>query len=344
MLTAVWSLSMSSAALTAWLVPNLGPAAAQTAVMEASQPFDLRWTNDGVFLVLASARGLWWYQADDLSAEPLYQPFEKMRAFDLDAEGQRVALGDALGQVVIVDRSGVVLATWQVTAPDASQPNAVRALAFAPSGKQIALSTDQRVLAVYSLSDQRLEWMTTDGGLVIALCFSPDSKTLAVGHEQLSLDLRDTLSGKPRRDWKLDVLAIESLSDMDYSPSGERLLIGGKGERILALDVIFGERGYDWLAESGAAARVDWSPDGRYVAIANDGSGGRPESYSLQVWRAELGGPAVSVMVGHSGTVRGLAFSPNGERLASLSDDGTLRLWQVSSGALLGQASYPTSP
>jgi len=344
MLMIGWNLGILSSSVLAQPAPGL--LLAQPPAPDAPPPpfFDLRWTPDGLGLVLAAVDGLWWYQVADLSAAPLHLPFEQLRAFDLDAEGQRLVLGDALGQITLTDLSGAPLATWLVPPPDPGLPNPIRALAFAPNGKQLAVSSQQNVLAVYDLATQAVEWMNTDGPPSQALCFSPDGKTLAIGHEQFSIDLRDTLSGKPRRDWKLDVLAIERLNDMDYSPNGDRLLIGGQGQRILALDVLFGERGYDWLAESGAAARVDWSPDGRYVAIANNGSSAGPGAYSLQVWRAELGGPSVSVMVGHSGPVRGLAFSSDGERLASLSEDGTLRLWEVSSGAVLDQAAAPLPP
>src|SRR5262249_46002515 len=38
---------------------------------------------------------------------------------------------------------------------------------------------------------------------------------------------------------------------------------------------------------------------------------------------------------GHSGTVRGLAFAPDGRTLASASEDGTARMWDVTEGKQL---------
>ena len=40
-------------------------------------------------------------------------------------------------------------------------------------------------------------------------------------------------------------------------------------------------------------------------------------------------------MVGHSGEVRSVSFSPDGSRLASASTDGTIRIWDVAKGDTL---------
>jgi WD40 repeat protein len=44
----------------------------------------------------------------------------------------------------------------------------------------------------------------------------------------------------------------------------------------------------------------------------------------------------VGVLLGHVGGVSGVAFGPDGERLASSSLDGTVRLWELASGTTIG--------
>ncbi|MEM7585235.1 MAG: caspase family protein [Acidobacteriota bacterium] len=60
----------------------------------------------------------------------------------------------------------------------------------------------------------------------------------------------------------------------------------------------------------------------------------------VQLWvppptAAQEEGPAFVLQNGHSSAIRSLAISPNGESLASGSDDRTVKLWQVETGKLI---------
>ena len=77
------------------------------------------------------------------------------------------------------------------------------------------------------------------------------------------------------------------------------------------------------LEHGGGVRAVEFSPvDASLVASAG-------ESNIIKLWN--LQNNTVRTLRGHTGIVNSIAFSPNGELLASVSDDETLKLWDVRS-------------
>lgn len=58
---------------------------------------------------------------------------------------------------------------------------------------------------------------------------------------------------------------------------------------------------------------------------------GSQDTFDVVVWSVKTG-RLLDVLAGHEGPVSGLAFSPNGPLLASVSWDHTLRTWDVFAG------------
>ena len=82
---------------------------------------------------------------------------------------------------------------------------------------------------------------------------------------------------------------------------------------------------------------VAYSPDGKWIATAGDDS-------VIRLRSAETG-ELVRALVGHTGSVHHLAWSPDSQTLASSSgawSDPTFRLWDAASGRLL--KAYPGMP
>lgn len=72
------------------------------------------------------------------------------------------------------------------------------------------------------------------------------------------------------------------------------------------------------------------SPDGQLLASGGDGG-------DITLWQLSNFQP-VTILRGHSNTVTALAFSPVGGKLASVSEDATLRMWDIHSGQAIWTA------
>jgi WD40 repeat protein len=71
---------------------------------------------------------------------------------------------------------------------------------------------------------------------------------------------------------------------------------------------------------SSAYAGVAFSPDSQLLALAMGGSS------TVKLW-ALSDGHELHQLIGHTQTVKSIAFSANGTALATTSEDQTVRLW-----------------
>ena len=77
-----------------------------------------------------------------------------------------------------------------------------------------------------------------------------------------------------------------------------------------------------WRIDAPKACCVAFSPDGTRLV-----SGGWHDPI-VRVWDAATG-KELRAYEGHSGIVAGVAFFPDGKRIASASHDGTARIWRA---------------
>ena len=158
---------------------------------------------------------------------------------------------------------------------------------------------------------------------VLALAIHPDGQLVAVELVE-STSLWNLRSGK-------EVLQVTNrralLSHLVFSPDG-RFLIGSSGGGSRAIwDVATGQpvrlvdntrRIYEYLWAGGAL-----SPDGRLAASVQE--------EIIYVWDVATGTDRLK-LVGHTNSVKTVAFAPNGRTLISGGSDGAVRVWDLHTG------------
>ncbi|MEE8433802.1 MAG: caspase family protein, partial [bacterium] len=139
------------------------------------------------------------------------------------------------------------------------------------------------------------------------------------------------------------------IRDIMFSPDGSLLYSASDDKTVRVWDVPSGEivrvlRGQIGAGNEGKLFAAALSPDGRTLAVGGwlGPTDGAPGYSSEKVGRIKLldaqSGEIQAVLMGHTGSIPGLAFSPDGKMLLSGSGyshkrpDGTARLWDVASG------------
>ncbi|WP_344326057.1 toll/interleukin-1 receptor domain-containing protein [Streptomyces macrosporus] len=197
--------------------------------------------------------------------------------------------------------------------------NHIASLMFSPDGKKLyaALTGQWRVVA-WDVADSGEEPRTvaeTDGYADHAT-LSPDGTKLAVTSRNENVGLWDTASGARLR-------VIRDAANAAFSPDGKTLVTTDLASRSVSLwNVESGEKiGSDIVPGSGAS-RVQFSPDGRRLAIVGSPDGGLVSRLPVTLWdlssRRQVG-PRVAEVDAWATP----GFTPDGDRVVTAGHYGT---------------------
>jgi WD40 repeat protein len=288
----------------------------------------LRFSPDGKFLAVGGNREILLHNADGSGlAKRLQGDAERILSIAFSADGKLMAAGGGtpaqFGEIQWWDaREGKVLRTQKVSS------DTVFGAALSPDGAKVAVGcVDNTVREFETATGKELYKIGGHENWPLGIVFGIDSKRLVSVGRDRAAKLIDANAGQFLENVNQ---ARGELTAVARHPSKDEIVIGGE-DRVPYVYLMDRPRNMKVGEEAtlvrmldpqdGAIFALDWSPDGKRIAVAGAGA-------SVNLYDAETGALTASCK-GHSAGIYSVAFSPDSAHLATGGFDGQVRLYRT---------------
>ena len=207
----------------------------------------------------------------------------------------------------------------------AGHADLVRALAFSPDGRRLAVAGgpsgrfgEARIWDVTGAAPKLLSTIQGHTDTILAVSFSPDGATIVTAGYDRLLKIWDVGTGKL-------VTTLKEHQDAVYAAAflpGGRQLVSAAGDRTLKVwDVSTGKRIHTLNDALDALYAVAVHPSGSQIAAAG-------ADRMIRTWSWNAGTLTASTFA-HGDAVLRLAYSPDGATLASAGADRVIKVWDA---------------
>ena len=226
--------------------------------------------------------------------------------------------------IKLLDRQGKLLATWK------GNDNGVLAVDYNPDGSSLVSGQNDGTVKLWSISPRdstkvvRAIALSGHKALVWGIAHSPDGSIFATASEDNTIKIWDS-EGELLKTIEANQDGVRSVA---FSPDSKLIASGGL-DNTIKLWNLQGQLLATLNGHNRAVLGIDFSPvtedkTYRFASASLD--------KTAKVWRIkqeqQLTAEVEAELKDHQEGLRGIAFSPDGETIATASGDRSIKLWQ----------------
>ncbi len=279
-------------------------------------------------------------------------------------DGKLIALGDVDSNVSVWDAiTGEPIETL------ATLKSKITDLSFSPDGKNLAVSSDSPIASVWSLGSRtKLFDLKGHKDRINSIAYSHDGKRIVTGSWDGAVKVWDAFSGVQILSFQAHSKSVWSAT---FSPDGTKIATSSADNTAKIFDASSGRELITFRGHSNDVNSITFSSDGKSVLTASDDSTvklwrvdkideiDRPaipartptvlqtiiqtadmrlraslnDGNSAVLERLSGGKKTRTILRGSGKKLCAMAFSQDGSRIASCSEDGTIDIWETEAGS-----------